>query len=273
MRASRSRASSSDSSGATPTSCARRGRSCTSTSPDALRVVVAQVAQRAELAARRAGLAEFLTVAAEEDRRLDAVRHLAGGGDRRLVRLRVILRLRAEAEAEEHAQRVRVGRERALLSVEEEDLVGHRLADAGILAEDFLVEGDADLLRQARAGDDFLRAMRRQHAASFDDLGDLRGRRGEDRLGLQSDLVAQFLERLAATRVVDEIGDVLEEDHFVRIGDARALPAVEATRWSRGALGIGRSVSWGKPSDGALCFPSFWSHGSKSSTTALTRPS
>src|SRR5438552_14855402 len=109
-----------------------RGRWCTSTSLDVPRVPRALAAQRTDFAARRLVLADFLAVAAEEDVGLFRVRRLARRGDGGLVRRRVVLRLHAEAEAEEDAQRVRVGGERALLSVEEEDLVRERLADAGI---------------------------------------------------------------------------------------------------------------------------------------------
>ena len=69
--------------------------------------------------------------------------------------------------------------------------------------------------------------MRRQHPAAFNDLCDFLGRGGEDRVGRQADLVAQLAKRLQAPRVVDEVGDVLEEDHLERVGDPGARRAVD----------------------------------------------
>src|SRR5438034_466235 len=99
-------------------------------------------AERTHLAPRRAPLAHFLSVAAQQHVR--ALRELrvpqlgVRGGDRGSVRGRIIFRLLAVSEAEQDAQGIRVGGERHLLAVEQQDAIGVRLTDARELAQGLL---------------------------------------------------------------------------------------------------------------------------------------
>src|SRR3989442_15478235 len=90
----------------------------------------------ARVAARRRALAQLLSVATQQLVGLDRPGEVGGqvwrhGVGRRAIRPLVVVALHPEAEPDQYAQRVRVGRERAVRAAEEQDLVRSRLADPG----------------------------------------------------------------------------------------------------------------------------------------------